>query len=184
MIYKIYQILTILLSPVINLYMWIRLKKGKEDKIRYKERFGYASIKRPEGDIIWVQCASVGESNSALPVIEKLIEKYNNKVTILITTGTITSAGTIAKKIAGKSNIIHQYTPIDEYFVIKRFLNYWKPKALITIESEIWSNMIVMAHKYCEKVMIVNAKISIKSFERWKMFKNFKETIFDSIDIC
>lgn len=184
MIYKIYQILTILLSPIINLYMRIRLKKGKEDKIRYKERFGYASIKRPEGDIIWVQCASVGESNSALPVIEKLIEKYHNKVTILITTGTIASAGTIAKKIAGKSNIIHQYTPIDEYFVIKRFLNYWKPKALITIESEIWPNMIVMAHKYCEKVMIVNAKMSIKSFERWKMFKNFKETIFDSVDIC
>jgi len=183
MIYKIYQILTIILSPIIDIYMWIRLKKGKEDKKRIKERFGYSSIKRPTGDIVWIQCASVGESNSALPLIDKIIEKYNGKVTILITTGTTTSAKIISEKIKDKKNIIHQYTPIDKYFVIKRFLKYWKPKALITVESEIWPNMIVMAHSFCEKVMIVNAKMSIKSFERWKMFKNLKETIFDSIDV-
>ncbi len=184
MIFKIYQILTILFSPIIDIYMWIRLQNGKEDKIRIKERFGYSSVKRPTGDVIWVQCASVGETNSALPLIDKIIEKYNEKITVLITTGTITSANIILEKIKNKKNIVHQYTPIDKYFVIKRFLKFWKPKALITVESEIWPNMIVMSHKVCEKVIIVNARISIKSFERWKMFKNLKETIFDSIDIC
>lgn len=184
MIYKIYQALTVVFSPVIDILIWIRLKCGKEDKKRIKERFGYSTIKRPIGDIVWIQCASVGESNSALPLADKIIEKYDNEITILITTGTTTSASIISKKIKNRKNIIHQYTPIDKYFVIKRFLKFWKPKALITVESEIWPNMIVMAHKVCEKVMIVNAKMSIKSFERWKMFKNLKETIFDAIDIC
>ncbi|HSQ97557.1 MAG TPA: 3-deoxy-D-manno-octulosonic acid transferase [Rickettsiales bacterium] len=184
MVYRVYQILTIIFSPIIDLYLFVRLKNGKEDKTRIKERFGCPTIERPTGDIIWIQCASVGESNSALPLVDKIIEKYNKKITILITTGTITSAELVSEKIKDKKNIIHQYTPIDKYFVIKRFLNFWKPKVLITVESEIWPNMIVMANKICDKVMIVNAKLSIRSFARWKTFKNLKETIFDAIDIC
>ena len=184
MILKIYQFLTVLLSPVVDIYMIIRLIKGKEDKKRINERFGYSSVKRPSGDIIWFQCASVGESNSAMPLMEKIMEKYNNNVTILITTGTKTSAEIISKKLEGKKNIIHQYTPIDKFFVINRFLKFWKPKVLITIESEIWPNMISLSHKHCEKVMIVNAKMSEKSFKRWGMFPNFEKSIYNSIDIC
>ncbi len=181
---KIYQLLTIIFSPLIDIFMLIRLINGKEDKNRFKERFGYSSVHRPEGKVIWFQCASVGESNSAMPLIDKIIAKYNEKITILITAGTTTSASTISKKIENKNNIIHQYTPIDKYFVIKRFLNHWKPDALITVESEIWPNMITMTHKTANKVMIVNAKISKRSFNRWKKFKGFKERVFDSIDIC
>ena len=181
---KIYQLFTIIFSPLIDLYLFIRLLKGKEDKKRFKERLGYTDIKRPDGKIIWFQCASVGESNSALPLIDKIIEKYDEKITVLITTGTITSSALIEKKISGNSNIIHQYTPVDKYYVIKRFLKHWKPNALITVESEIWPNMITLAHKNTDKVMIVNAKMSEKSFERWKKFKGMKESVFDSIDIC
>ena len=181
---KFYKLFTIIFSPLIDLYMLFRLVRRKEDGKRIKERFGYTNIKRPKGKIIWFQCASVGESNSALPLIEKIIEKYNEKITVLITTGTTTSAKIIGKKIEGKSNIIHQYTPIDKYFVIKRFLNYWKPSALITIESEIWPNMITLANEYTNKVMIVNAKMSERSFKRWKKFKGMKESVFDSISIC
>ncbi len=181
---KLYQLLTILLSPLIDLYMLIRLLSKKESKERFLERLGYAEIKRPEGKLIWFQCASVGESNSALPLIYKIIEKYDEKVSILLTSGTTTSAEIIKKKIADKANIIHQFTPIDKYFVIKRFLKHWKPDALITIESEIWPNMIVQSHKAGIKVMIVNAKVSDKSFEKWKKFKGMKEKVFDSIDIC
>ena len=184
MFLKIYQLLTIILSPLIDIFMLIRLLRGKEDKVRFKERFGYSTIARPEGKVIWFQCASVGESNSAMPLIDKIIEKYNENVTVLITTGTTTSASTIYKKIADRKNIIHQYTPIDKYFVIKRFLKHWKPDVLITVESEIWPNMITMTHKIGDKVMIVNAKISEKSFRRWKKFKSLKESVFDSIDIC
>lgn len=180
----IYKILTIILSPLIDIYMLIRLLRGKEDKIRIKERFGYSSIKRPNGKLIWFQCASVGETNSVINLIYKILDKYHNNVNILITTGTKTSAKIIANKIANNTNIIHQYTPIDKYFVIKRFLKHWKPNVLITVESEIWPNMITMAHKVCEKVMIVNAKMSKRSYKRWKKFKHLKNKIFDSIDIC
>lgn len=181
---KIYQFITVLFSPIIDLFMLIRLMMKKESKQRFLERFGYTQVARPEGKIIWFQCASVGESNSALPLIYKIIEKYEEKVTVLLTSGTVTSNYTISKKIAGKTNIIHQFTPIDKYFVIKRFLKHWQPDALITVESEIWPNMITMTHKLGKKVMIVNAKISEKSYNRWKAFKGLKESVFDSIDIC
>lgn len=181
---KLYQFITILFSPIIDLFMMIRFFLKKESKDRFLERFGYTQIKRPEGKVIWFQCASVGESNSALPLIYKIIEKYDEKVTVLLTSGTITSANTISKKIADKAHIIHQFTPIDKYFVIKRFLRNWKPDALITVESEIWPNMIAMTHKTGVKVMIANAKISERSFNRWKKFKGLKEEVFDSIDIC
>lgn len=181
---KIYQFITILFSPVIDLFMVIRLLFKKESKSRFLERFGYSQIARPEGKIIWFQCASVGESNSALPLINKIIDKYGEKITILLTSGTLASAATVSKKISEKANIIHQFTPIDKYFVIRKFLKYWKPDALITIESEIWPNMITMTHKTGVKVMIANAKMSEKSFKRWKKFKGLKEEVFDSIDIC
>ena len=99
--YLFYRFLTIILSPFISIYLCIRLISGKEDKKRFKERLGYTDIKRPEGKIIWFQCASVGEGNSALPLIEKIIEKYDEKITVLITTGTITSSEIIGKKILG-----------------------------------------------------------------------------------
>jgi len=181
---KIYQLLSIIFSPLIDIYLLIRLLRGKEDRTRFKERLGYANVERPNGKLIWFQCASVGESNAVLPLIDKIIEKYDGKITILITSGTITSSAIINKKIAEKTNIIHQYTPVDKYFVIKRFLKYWQPTALITVESEIWPNMITLTHKCAAKVMIVNAKISEKSFRRWKVFKGMKENVFDSIDIC
>lgn len=184
MILKIYQILTVIFSPLIDLFLLIRMYFGKEEKSRLFERLGFSSIKRPEGDIIWFQCASVGESNSALPLIDKIIEKYGKNLHILITSGTVTSAKILSEKIKNRKNVIHQYTPVDKYFSILRFLEFWKPKILITIESEIWPNMITLSHKMCEKVMIVNAKMSEKSFSRWKNFKNLKESIFDSIDIC
>lgn len=183
--YNVYKILTIILSPLINVYLYVRLIKKKEDKRRFSERFGKATIKRPQGDVIWFQCASVGEVNSVLPLIDEFIRKLNgDKITILITSGTVTSADVIAKKIKNNVNIIHQFTPIDTYFAIKKFLKYWKPKALITVESEIWPNMIIMTQEYCKNVFIVNGKMSKRSFKNWKKFKWFGNTIFSSINTC
>ena len=181
MIYKIYKLLTTIFSPIINLYLHIRILKGKEDKIRICEKFGIPTAKRPKGDIIWFQCASVGEVNSVLPLIDEILNKKD--VNVLITSGTVTSAKIIANKIINK-NIIHQYTPIDTCGTINKFLQFWKPKALITVESEIWPNMIKMTHKYCKKVITVNGKMSEKSFNKWKKFNNFGKEIFSSIDVC
>jgi len=184
MILGIYRVLTIILSPFIDIFLLLRLYFKKEEKNRFLERLGFPGAKRPDGDLIWFQCASVGEGNSIMSLVDQILKLYNNKVHILITSGTVSSANVICKKIKNKENIIHQYTPVDKYFTVKRFLKFWKPKVLITVESEIWPNLITLSHKFCEKVMIVNAKMSEKSFSRWKKFKNLKETIFDSIDIC
>ena len=183
--YAFYRFLTIILSPFVSIYLCIRLISGKEDKKRFKERFGISRLKRPDGDILWIQCASVGETNSVFPLIDKILAD-NDDVTILVTSGTVTSACTVEKAIKKRNTdrIIHQYTPIDTYFSIRRFLEYWKPKALITVESEIWPNMIVMSHEYCKKVIIVNAKMSERSFNKWKNFGSFKKKIFSSIDVC
>lgn len=182
MIYRIYKILTIIFSPIINLYLYIRILKGKEDRVRICEKFGIPTVKRPEGDILWFQCASVGETNSILPLIDEILKKKD--INILITSGTVTSAEIVLKKIKNKNNIIHQYTPTDTYSAINKFLKFWKPKALITVESEIWPNMISMAYNFCERVMIVNGKMSERSFNKWKKFGGLRKEIFNSVDTC
>ena len=184
MILILYRLFTIFFSPLIDLYILYRLVRNKEDKKRLKERFGFSSIQRPNGKIFWFQCASVGESSSVLSLIDEIIKKSNEKITVLITTGTVSSAKFLEKNIKNKNNIIHQYTPIDKYFVVKRFLKYWQPEVLITVESEIWPNIITLSHTFCKKVIIVNAKISKKSYFIWKKIESFKNQIFQSIDIC
>ncbi|MDR2526332.1 MAG: 3-deoxy-D-manno-octulosonic acid transferase [Rickettsiales bacterium] len=182
--YLLYKYLSILLSPLVDLYILIRLLLGKEDIKRIRERFALPTVDRPNGDVIWILCASVGESVASFPLIKKLLEKYDNKITILITSTTKTSAKLIVDKIKNNGNIIHQYTPIDKYYTILRFIKFWKPIALINIESEIWPNTIILSHKYCKKVIIATAKMSNKSFRRWKKFKMLRKTIFKAIDIC
>ncbi|MDR0423127.1 MAG: hypothetical protein LBH46_00885 [Rickettsiales bacterium] len=182
MSYFLYSFLTILLSPFINIYIFFRLFWGKEEFGRLKEKFGRPTKKRPKGDIIWVQAVSVGESIVALTLIDKLIEQ-NKDATVLLTTTTRTSANLIESK--NKSpKIIHQYTPIDKIHTILKFLDYWRPIALINIESEIWPNVIVRTHKTGAKVIIATAKMSDRSFERWKKFDRMRRVIFSNIDIC
>jgi len=179
-----YRLLTILLSPLIDLYLLFRLIKGKEDKKRFGERFGYTKTQRPEGRVVWFHGASVGESNSILPVIKKFIKENPDKnSTILFTSGTKTSAKLIKDKIK-EYKIIHQYIPIDKYFVVKRFLKHWKPDIFIPIESEIWPNLFTLAKKTGCPIVLINGKMSEKSFKKWKEKPTFKKQIFSCIDLC
>ena len=125
MILIIYRFLGILLIPLIKLNILIRIKKGKESKIRYKERFGKITEKRPSNKLIWIHAASIGEFKSADLVINSFYKKY----TILITTTTLTAAN-FAEKYYG-DKIIHQFAPLDIELWVKRFLNYWKPSLII-----------------------------------------------------
>ena len=161
----IYRILSIILLPFIIVFILIRLSKGKEDKARIWERFGISNIKKPKGNIIWLHCASVGEANSVFPLIEKFEEKYNS-LNFLITTGTVSSAKTVHRKIQNKSNLIHQYIPVDSYICIKLFLMKWRPLLAIYIESELWPNLITLtANSGCD-ILLINARISDGSFDR------------------
>ncbi len=167
-----------ILSPIIIL---IRLINQKEDFKRFKEKIGFFSRKKIKGKLIWFHGASVGELKSVIPLVEKF-EKDKRINQILITSNTLSSSK-IIKKIKFKK-VIHQFFPIDNNFIIKKFINHWKPSKVFFIDSEIWPNTILDLKKNKIPLILVNARISKKTFQRWFFFKKFAKKIFSSFNIC
>jgi len=163
----LYQYLGIILIPFIKLNLLLRILKGKENKKRYSERYGVTSIKRPEGDIIWIHAASVGEFKSADLLIDLLHEKY----TILVTTTTLTAANFAIKHYGHK--IIHQFAPLDVFLWVEKFLIKWNPKLVIWIESDLWPITLKLLKQKSIKSLLVNVRMSPKSFKKWKKLKFF-----------
>ncbi len=179
MIFFIYQFLLsilILFSPFIIIF---RILKKKEDKFRFKEKFCLISKKRGPGKLIWFHGSSVGEILSVVPIIKK----YDNDKSInriLITSSTLSSSK-ILEKIKFKKTI-HQFYPIDHIFFSKKFLDYWKPDVAIFLESEIWPSMFRSIKKKGVHLILLNARITKKSFYRWSIIKKFSYSIFGLID--
>lgn len=175
----IYRILSILLYPLIELYLLFRVIKKKEDKQRLRERFGCATQARPEGHVIWLHAVSVGEANSALILVDELL-KFSPEVSILFTTTTLTSASIIAAKLPQfKGRVIHQFLPVDSYFSVQNFLTFWHPRAAIFVESEIWPNLIYEARNMGIPAFLVNGRMSEKSTRNWRWAKKIGCKIFD-----
>ncbi len=175
----IYRILSVLLFPFIELYLFYRVAKKKEDKKRLKERFGYATKPRPEGDLVWLHAVSVGEANSSLILVDEIL-KSSPQISILFTTTTLTSAAIIAAKIPQFSGrVIHQFLPVDSFFCVKNFLNFWHPQAAIFVESEIWPNLIFEARRSGAATFLVNARMSEKSAKKWRLARMLGFKIFD-----
>ena len=172
LIYRLLINLIIIFSPIILL---IRFIKKKEDKIRFREKFTIFSKKRKKGKLIWFHAVSVGEILSIIPLIRKF-EKNKDIDQILITSSTLSSAKLFFKFNFKKT--IHQFFPIDSNFFTKRFLNYWKPNLAIFVDSEIWPNMLINIKKNSINSVLLNARISKKSFQRWKMLGTFSEYLF------
>lgn len=178
-----YRLISILLSPFLIIYLYLRIKKGKEDQNRIGERLGSSSVNRPQGDIVWLHAVSVGEANSALILLDEIL-KTDPKITVLFTTTTLTSAAILSEKIKiYQGKVIHQFLPVDSYFIVQRFLNFWKPKISIFIESEIWPNLIFGSHKRGAKTILVNARMSQNSFKKWQLAKKFGFKIFNKFDL-
>jgi len=179
MIFFIYQLfLSILLffSPIIIIY---RILKNKEDKFRVKEKFCFFKKKRGDGRLIWFHGSSVGEIISVIPIIKEYEnDKSVNK--ILITSSTLSSSN-IIEKIKFKKTI-HQFYPIDHFLFAKKFLNYWKPDIAIFLESEIWPCMFKSLKRRNIPLILLNARITKKSFNRWYKLRNFSESIFNLIN--
>lgn len=167
---NVYKAATVLGCPLIAVCLAIRKAKGKEDLTRFPERMGYAGKPRPDGRLIWIHGASVGETLSALPLINKLSELYP-AVRIMVTSGTLTSADLMAKRLP--ENAFHQFVPVDTPAAVKRFVDYWKPDAALWIESEFWPNLLseIAAHKI--PLILINGRVSDRSFERWRKFPAF-----------
>lgn len=167
MLIRFYKLLSLLATPLLKLYLYRRKNLGKEDKKRFPERLGYASMQRPEGKVIWFHCASVGESVSVYPLINKLAEA-NKDVHFLLTTGTVTSAKMAKTKLP--ENAFHQFVPADMPTGVKRFLKHWKPDLSIFVESELWPNLLTEAAKV-NQVILINGRVSDNSFAKWSKYK-------------
>ena len=176
----IYKILSIVLLPLVILIIFFRIFQNKEINTRIKERFAFPSVKKPKGKIIWINASSIGEYLATISLIKK-IRKIKPKTKILLTTNTKTSA-LLAEKITDK-NIFHQFTPQDNPLVIKKFLNYWKPSLVLWMESEFWPIILDETKKYGVEMILLNGRMSDKSFKNWSYFKFFFKKIISNFSL-
>ena len=177
-VYKILINIIFFFSPLILI---IRLIKEKEDPRRFKEKLGFFLKKRKNGNLIWFHGASVGEIQSIIPLIEKF-EKSKNINQILITSNTISSSKIIQKYKLKKT--IHQFFPIDCDLVSRKFINYWKPSKVFFVDSEIWPNTINNLSEKKIPIILLNGRITKKTFNRWLFFPNFAQSLFDKFKLC
>ncbi len=177
-LYQIVLLLLLLFSPLIII---LRILKKKEDKKRFIEKLSIPSKKRVLGKVIWFHGSSVGEILSIIPII-KNYEKDKSISQILITSSTLSSSKVFKKFKFRKT--IHQFYPFDYFFFINKFLNYWKPSLAIFIDSEIWPNMFHKLKREKIPLVLLNARITKKTFDRWIKFKSFSKKIFNKILIA
>ena len=120
---------------------------------------------------------------SILPLIENF-EQDGKIKRILITSITMSSAEVLKKKFNKNTKVIHQFLPFDILKYVKKFLKHWSPNLSIFIDSEIWPNLIFQIKERNIPLLMVNGRISKKTFSRWKSLKNFSKKIFEKFDLC
>ena len=172
---QLYRLLVFLAGPILRLSLLRRARKGREDQTRLREKMGHASLKRPDAPLIWMHAASVGETISVLPLIGDILESRPAQ-NILLTTGTVTSAATVAKFQARhkdiRARLRHQYAPLDRRNWVNRFLDHWNPDAAFWVESEIWPNMVLACERHHIPLIMLNGRLSPRSFRRWRRMKS------------
>ena len=176
--YRLVANFIFLISPIIIIY---RIFKKKEDPKRFLEKIGKFDKKNTNNNLVWFHGSSVGEILSIVPLIEKL-EKRKNIKKILITSNTLSSAKIINKLKLKKT--FHQFFPLDTVFLAEKFLNHWKPKVVFFIESEIWPNMILKIKEKNIPLILLNARITKKSFLKWNSVPSFSKKIFNEFNLC
>ena len=174
----LYQILLSILLIFSPLIISFRILKGREDKKRFKEKFCFPSKKRVTGNLIWFHGSSVGELLSILPLVYEL-EKNQSINQILITSSTLSSAE-IFKKFKFKKRV-HQFFPIDSILYSYKFLNYWEPTIAIFVESEIWPSIFKVLTKKNIPLLLLNARITKKTFNKWNYIKSFSNSVFKNV---
>ncbi len=177
---NLYRAATGLIEPLVPTLLAGRARKGKEDPARLAERLGKAEVTRPDGPLVWLHGASVGESLSVLPLVERL-RTERPEVTVLVTSGTTTSATLLAKRLP--PGAIHQYLPVDTPGAAKRFIARWKPSLAVFVESELWPNLLLEAKAAGTRLALVSAKLSDRSFAGWKKRPNAARLLLSGFDL-
>ena len=177
-IYEVLGLIFILFSPLIFL---IRIILGKENPQRFLEKFCIYSKNPNFKKTIWLHGASVGEMLSIIPIIQEL--EKNKKIHKILLSSSTTSSALIFSKYKFKKTT-HIYFPIDTNYLTNKFINYWNPKVAIFIDSEIWPNMFKNLEKNNIPIVLINGRITKKSFMRWMKFPSFAIKIFKKISLA
>lgn len=176
---KLYRLATIALTPLAGPVLNWRVTQGKEDPARLEERLGLASRERPPGRLIWLHGASLGETLSLLPLVERFIQRGAE---VLVTSGTVSSARLLAARLP--AGAFHQYMPLDAPQFVDHFLNYWRPDIAIFAESELWPNMVAALRARGIALVLANARISRQSADRWRSLPGAARRVFGAVELC
>ena len=176
---RLYRRLASGLVPLAPALIRRRLKQGKEDPARVGERRGLSRDVRPHGPLVWIHGASVGEVLAAAALIERLRDL---NLRILLTSGTVTSANVVAKRFP--PDVIHQYVPYDSPRYVARFLDHWQPSLALFIESDLWPNLILAGATRRVPMVLINGRMSPRSFPRWRRMQGTISALLSRFDIC
>jgi 3-deoxy-D-manno-octulosonic-acid transferase len=174
-----YRVATRVATPFANQLLRHRLKRGKEHEVRLPERRGESEIARPDGALVWVHGASVGELVAAIPLVERIRARG---LPLLVTSGTVTSAGIAGERLP--KGVIHQFIPLDTPGFVSRFLDHWQPRLALFIESDLWPNLIMSCGQRAIPLILVNGRLSERSYKRWKLMPRLIGTLLENFDLC
>jgi len=174
-----YRALLNVATPLAGILLSHRLKRGKEDAERLPERRGETTVARPEGPLVWLHGASVGEVAAIIPLVERIVSK---EFKVLVTSGTVGSAALCKQRLP--ADVVHQFVPWDSPRFIARFLDHWKPNLALFTESDLWPNLIVMTSERRIPLILVNGRLSERSFNRWRFAPATIAAMLRRFDLC
>ena len=183
---QVYRYLTYFLFPLFVIIIYFRSIFNKEDKIRFKEKIFSSHFDAHKDDkkkLIWFHAASIGECLSILSLIEEM-NNSNKNIDFLITSVTLSSSKLLKKRLNRYTNIVHRFLPLDVEHLTEKFLNFWRPDLACFVDSEIWPNFLFKIKEKNIPLLLVNARITKKSFYRWKVIINFAKKVFGNFDLC
>jgi 3-deoxy-D-manno-octulosonic-acid transferase len=179
---NVYRSLTLAAGPFSAIYLAQRQRAGKEMPGRVPERRGQASRARPAGHLVWIHAASVGETASVLSLVDRLLDERD--VSVLITTGTVTSARLVEERTDPQHRVIHQFVPLDHPGYVRAFLDHWRPDLALWVESELWPNLIHEARRRNIPMLLLNARMSARSFRGWQRLPSVIRPLLGGFDLC
>jgi 3-deoxy-D-manno-octulosonic-acid transferase len=175
----LYRLLSRAAAPFTPILLARRVRRGKEHLQRLSERRGESRVARPDGPLVWLHGASVGELSSALPLIERIRARG---IVVVVTTGTVTSGGLAEQRLPRE--VIHQFVPLDVPSFVGRFLDHWRPDLALFVESDLWPNMIIEASARGVPMVLVNGRLSEDSFRRWRRLPGSIAHLLRQLDLC
>ena len=176
---RAYRLASRAATPLTPWLLAERLDRGREHPTRLAERRGEASLPRPDGPLVWVHGASVGEMLAVVPLIERIKAR---EISVLVTTGTVTSAALADQRLP--AGVLHQFLPLDTPKFVNRFLDHWRPDMALFVESDLWPNLILTSSERKIPLIVVNGRVSERSFGRWRLAPGTIAALLGRFDLC